>query len=55
MDRWASEYVFRLIKHYRDNLTKQQFKTLVGQIKAGDAAAALQGLNTILNKKNRDR
>ena len=33
----------------RKNLTPQQYKTLRGQILAGDAAGALRGLQKILN------
>ena len=33
-----------LLKLYRSQLTKQQFRTLCGQAKNGDTAGALKGL-----------
>lgn len=39
------------LKRYHDKLTPQQFKTLKGQIIAGEPAAAMKGLWKILNKE----
>lgn len=39
--------VFELKKN-RKNLTKQQFKTINGQIKSGDVAGALKGLKKLV-------
>lgn len=39
------------IKAYRDRLTEQQYKTLRGQVLAGDSEAALKGLRKILRRK----
>jgi len=39
------------LKSCREYLTKQQYKTLRGQIIAGDPTGALKGLRTILDRK----
>lgn len=36
------------MKAYNSRLTKQQFKTLRGQVLAGDIAGAMKGLRKIL-------
>lgn len=40
----------RLLKAHSDHLTKQQYKTLRGQVLAGDRDAAMRGLQTILGR-----
>lgn len=40
-----------LLKTHSTNLTKQQYKTLRGQVLAGDAMGAMRGLRKILNKE----
>lgn len=42
--------IFKVLKTYRKNLTKQQYKTLVGQAVAGDEIGALKGLNKLLRR-----
>lgn len=44
------EAALRAIKKHRDKLTRQQIKTLCGQAKAGNTAAALRGLEKLLAK-----
>lgn len=39
------------IKACRDKITKQQFKTLRGQVLAGDGDGALKGLRKILERR----
>jgi hypothetical protein len=39
------------IKFCRDRLTPQQYRTLKGQVLAGDADGALRGLQKILTAK----
>ena len=48
-----SEQAFALkhLKQCREELTRQQIRTLKGQILAGDPAGAISGLQTILNRK----
>lgn len=41
----------RQLGRCRGELTRQQIKTLRGQILAGDSAGAISGLQTILNRK----
>lgn len=41
----------RTIEHYRSYLTRQQFKTLRGQVLAGDADGAMRGLQRIFERK----
>lgn len=38
------------LKKYRDVLTKQQYRTLKGQIISGDKDAAMKGLNKLLKR-----
>lgn len=38
------------LKASRSQLTKQQYKTLKGQILAGDSEGAMKGLKRILNR-----
>lgn len=42
---------YKTLKDYRECLTRQQMKTLFGQIKAGREADAMQGLKTILKRQ----
>ena len=39
------------IKACRNRLTAQQYRTLKGQVLAGDADGAMQGLRTVLSRK----
>lgn len=41
----------RRLKSYKSGLSPQQYKTIRGQIVAGDAAGAMKGLNRILNRQ----
>lgn len=41
------------LKACRDRLTKQQYKTLKGQILAGDGDGAMRGLRKLLMKNGR--
>lgn len=43
-----------LLKGYRPQLSPQQYKTLRGQILAGNADAALKGLNKLLRRKGKE-
>lgn len=40
-----------LLKVYGQGLTNQQYKTLRGQVLAGDADGAMRGLKKLLNEK----
>ena len=42
------------IKACKDRLTQQQFKTLRGQVLAGDPDGALKGLKRILRKETKN-
>ena len=44
----------RLLKTHSANLTKQQYKTLRGQVLAGDFEGAMRGLAKILHKGQSD-
>lgn len=43
--------MYSLLNKHRSQLTKQQFKTIKGQIVAGDYVGARKGLKKLLNKK----
>ena len=47
--------VIKKIQEYRDVLTKQQYKTLVGQVKAGSRDAAIKGLSKLLLRLEREK
>ena len=38
------------LKAHREQLTRQQVRTIKGQILAGDIAGAMKGLDRIINK-----
>lgn len=44
------ELTYKTLRNYKPYLTRQQLKTLAGQIKAGDAEGAKRGLFKILAK-----
>ena len=46
--------VRKLIKEYRELLTRQQVPTINGQIKAGNEDGALKGLKKILKRQGVD-
>ena len=39
--------LYKILKQYKNRMTKQQYKTIKGQIKAGDYAGALKGINGV--------
>ena len=43
---------FELLKKWQRHLTKQEYKTLKGQIKAGDIQGFKKGLSNLLRRKN---
>lgn len=51
MDNKAEAY--RCLRQYSSYLTRQQLRTLSGQIKAGNVDGAMKGLNTILEREER--
>lgn len=46
---------YRELERHRRELTLQQFRTLRGQIKSGDAEGALKGLAAIIRRKSEER
>lgn len=46
----TNERALRTIEQHRRQLTRQQFRTLMGQAKAGNPDAALRGLDKILKR-----
>lgn len=43
------------IKHAQHLLTRHQYKTLRGQVLAGDALAAMRGLHKLLERRRENR
>lgn len=41
---------YKSLNKYKNKLTKQQYNTLKGQIRAGDCLGALIGLNKIISR-----
>lgn len=39
------------LKNYGKDLSKQQYKTIKGQILAGDVTGAMKGLDAVLKRK----
>ena len=48
MNPVTAQDAYRFIYWYRDRLTRQQFNTLKGQVRAGDVDGAMRGLNKLL-------
>lgn len=48
---YADRQILWQLKASRHQLTKQQFKTLRGQLRAGNGEDALKGLRTILKRQ----
>lgn len=48
-----STKAWELLRRSRSKLSKQQYKTLSGQIRAGESDAAIKGLDTIIKRKLR--
>lgn len=46
---------YRTLKEYRGRLSRQQVRTLVGQIKSGDPNGAMNGLAKILDRQYDER
>lgn len=53
MNKWYEKWAYGQIEQRRDKLTRQEFKTLVGQVRAGDPDGAIRGLQTILGRNNK--
>jgi hypothetical protein len=47
----VNKAALRLLKMNKKHLTAQQFKTLKGQILAGDDLGAMKGMHKLLNQK----
>lgn len=45
--------MWKLLKESRKYLTKQQYRTIKGQMIAGDMEGAMKGLNRLLRKQVR--
>mgnify|MGYP003307317287 CR=1 FL=1 len=45
-----TDTAFIYLRGFRDKLTKQQYRTLKGQILAGDIDGAMRGLQKILER-----
>ncbi len=53
MNKTKSSFLRELRKN-KDHLTRQQFKTLRGQVLNGDCVGAKKGLEKILNRRMQD-
>lgn len=51
MEQCATRSALSRLAEHRSKLSRQQFKTLRGQILAGDIDGAMRGLNTMLSRK----
>ena len=49
----VSEFTLKTLEEYKNILSKQQYKTLRGQIKAGDVLGAEKGLKKCIKKNNK--
>lgn len=48
----VDQSVLKLLKSKRSYLSKQQYKTLRGQVLAGDRDGAMKGLDTIFSRRS---
>ena len=39
--------LYKILKQYKHRMTKQQYKTIKGQIKKGDYEGAMKGINKL--------
>lgn len=46
----GTDTAFRYLNAFRNKLTKQQYRTLKGQILAGDSGGAMRGLAKIIER-----
>lgn len=49
----ASE-IMQLLRLYRDDMTRQQLRTIKGQALSGDTDGALKGIERIINKNRKE-
>lgn len=49
-EREKNNIVIKEIQKYKAVLTKQQYKTLIGQAKSGNREGAIKGLHKLLKK-----
>ena len=45
------QQAFKELKKHKNQLTKQQYRTIKGQLIAGDITGGMKGLKRLLNKK----
>lgn len=50
-----AKYALGYLLNHKRSLTRQEFKTLRGQILAGDPEGAMKGLQNILEKRRQNR
>lgn len=55
MKRPLDLLMLKQLNSYKHKLTRQQYKTLKGQILSGDATGAMRGLVDILRKKDESK
>lgn len=55
MSDFEMQSALKHLKQCRGELTRQQIRTLKGQILAGDPAGAISGLQTILGRNRKRR
>jgi len=53
MEQRATRNALSLLGEHRSQLSRQQLKTLRGQILAGNIDGAMRGLNTMLSRKTK--
>ena len=53
MESITPPQAYHLLRLSRKKLTRQQHKTLCGQIRAGDVTGAVKGLETIIKRNMR--
>lgn len=48
------EQAMRELMRRKNELTRQQFRVIQGQIRAGDVDAAMRGMETLLKRERKD-
>lgn len=48
-------HIYKMLKESQKHLTPQQYRTLKGQVIAGDTDGALKGLRKLLRKNGGDK
>ena len=50
----SDQQAYMILKEHRHEISRQEIKTLYGQIRSGNAEAAIRGLATLLERREKN-